>query len=71
MNCNGVCNQFKAKKIPLKSRYSEGQKFCNLCCMYIKYDGNSCPCCSSNLRTMPRDAKSKQLYIENTAMTRI
>lgn len=41
-------------------RYLGGCKRCNICEIFLKTDGNSCPCCGSKLRQNPRDTKYKQ-----------
>jgi hypothetical protein len=35
-------------------RYSIGQKRCQICELFIEFDGVLCPCCNSRLRTRPR-----------------
>jgi hypothetical protein len=53
MSCNGVCKRYRANRNhSIPSRYSEGQKRCNICEIFIKWDENSyCPCCNYKLRT--------------------
>lgn len=53
MSCNGICERFKAKKIPtISSWYAQGQKRCSVCEIFIKWDNSPyCPCCSYKLRT--------------------
>jgi hypothetical protein len=36
------------------SYYAEGNKRCQVCEVFIKWNGKNCPCCKSNLRTKPR-----------------
>jgi hypothetical protein len=40
-------------------RYSIGQKRCQVCELFIKWDGFWCPCCGYRLRTRPRNLKFK------------
>jgi hypothetical protein len=41
-------------------RYASGQKRCQGCQIFIKWDGLWCPCCSYRLRTKPRNLKDKE-----------
>ena len=50
MPCKGVCIRHKAS-----SRYATGQKRCQVCELFIKWNGLSCPCCGYKLRTKPRN----------------
>jgi hypothetical protein len=55
MACNGVtCILYKAPRTPLVGRYFEGQKRCQICGIFIKWEGIFCPCCRTKLRTKPR-----------------
>ena len=40
-------------------RYEQGQKRCNTCELFIKWEGLWCPCCGRLLRTKPRAKKLK------------
>ena len=40
-------------------RYSTGQKRCQVCEIFVKWDGLFCPCCGYRLRTRPRNLKYK------------
>lgn len=64
MVCKGVCSRYKAKRITQGFRYSNGQKRCNVCEIFLNWDGNWCPCCGMSLRTRPRTSKYKQIYHE-------
>jgi len=44
---------------PLIGRYSTGQKRCQICETFLKWDGIWCPCCGYRLRTRPRNPKFK------------
>jgi len=59
MACKGVCNQYKAKWGTHQYRYASGQKRCNVCEIFVNWDGYRCPCCGMILRTRPRSVKVK------------
>jgi len=40
-------------------RYSTGQKRCQVCEIFLTWDGLWCPCCGYRLRTRPRNLKYK------------
>lgn len=62
--CKGICKRHKIKKINGKGRYSLGQKRCNECDLFIKWEGNFCPCCGCRLRLKPRNGKYKKKFFE-------
>jgi hypothetical protein len=41
------------------TRYGTGQKRCNRCNVFVRWEGVRCPYCGGTLRTKPRDGKSK------------
>jgi len=49
MTCNGRCIRYKAMKPLRAGRYSTGQKRCQICELFIKWDGLWCPCCGYRL----------------------
>ena len=60
MPCKGICDKYKAQKpAQTNDRYSYGQKRCNLCDIFIEWDGSRCPCCSGILRTRPRSTRHR------------
>jgi hypothetical protein len=59
MTCKGICIRHKAQKPVGMGRYSMGQKRCQICELFIKWDGLWCPCCGYRLRTRPRNLKYK------------
>ena len=59
MTCKGICIRHKAQKPVGVGRYSMGQKRCQICEIFIKWDGLWCPCCGYRLRTKPRNLKYK------------
>jgi len=68
MVCKGICCRYKAKCNFKRFRYNNGQKRCNVCELFIIWDGKYCPCCGMCLRTRPKFSKNKQrctVQIEN------
>ena len=58
MTCNEICLKFKAVKSTKKNtRYALGQKRCNACGVFMEWEGITCPCCGSKLRTRPRGSR--------------
>jgi len=62
MSCKGICLRFKADKPHSIGRYASGQRRCQICEIYIKWEGFWCPCCGYRLRSRPRSAKYKEKY---------
>ena len=59
--CKEDCKKFKAEKsFDGKSRYEAGQKRCNVCAVFLNYNGVRCPCCGCKLRTNPRSTKLRR-----------
>ncbi len=57
MVCKGICIKYIAQKPPPTiSRYTVGQKRCQICAIFIKCDRLRCPCCGTILRTKSRSA---------------
>ncbi len=54
MTCKGICMRHKAS-----CRYATGNKRCQICEIFIKWDGLWCPCCGYRLRNGPRGFKFK------------
>ena len=61
MICKGICIQYRAQR-PAGSfgRYATGQKRCQICAIFMRWDGLWCPCCGCRVRTKPRNSKFKQ-----------
>ena len=59
MTCKGICIRHKAQKPVGSGRYASGQKRCQICEIFIKWDGLWCPCCGYRVRTKPRNLKYK------------
>jgi hypothetical protein len=54
MTCKGICMRHKAS-----SRYGRGNKRCQVCEIFIRWDALFCPCCGYRLRNGPRLFKHK------------
>jgi hypothetical protein len=54
MSCKGICVRYRAS-----NNYANGQKRCQICELFIKWDDLSCPCCGYRLRNGPRSFKLK------------
>ena len=54
MTCKGICTRYRAS-----NHYANGQKCCQVCELFIKWDGLWCPCCGYKLRIEPRKLKYK------------
>jgi hypothetical protein len=59
MTCKGICILHKAQKLVGSGRYAMGQKCCQICELFIKWEGLWCSCCGYRLRTKPRNLKYK------------
>ncbi len=60
MVCKGICHRYKAKWGTQKYRYVSGQKRCNVCELFVNWDGYHCPCCGILLRTRPKISRYRQ-----------
>ncbi|HII36810.1 MAG TPA: hypothetical protein HA319_07465 [Nitrosopumilaceae archaeon] len=63
MICREICVKYKAYRTLRGSRYTTGQKRCNLCNIFLKWDGLFCPCCNYKLRQRPRNRKFKEKFL--------
>ena len=59
--CKGLCSRHKATRPNTGNRYLIGQKRCQVCQVFIYWQGLFCPCCGGRLRNKPRTGKFKQL----------
>ena len=59
MTCKGICIRHKAQKPTGIGRYSSGQKRCQICEIFLNWNGLWCPCCSYRLRSRPRNVRFK------------
>jgi hypothetical protein len=55
MSCKGICVRYKGAS----NHYANGQKRCQVCQLFIKWNGLWCPCCRGRLRIGPRRFKLK------------
>ena len=60
MTCKGTCVRYKASKPRGMGRYASGQRRCQICEIYIHWEGIWCPCCGYRLRTKPRNVTYKE-----------
>jgi hypothetical protein len=62
MVCKGICECLKAGKPsdPTTGRYLSGQKRCQTCMLFLRWDALNCPCCGSRLRTRPRNSLNRR-----------
>jgi hypothetical protein len=68
MSCKGICINHEAIR-GFGYRYFEGQKRCQVCCVFLKWDVLWCPCCSTRLRTRPRSSRGKTKWHEMVIAT--
>ena len=66
MTCKGICLRHKAPKPIQSGRYASGQKRCQPCDIFIKWDMLWCPCCGLRLRTRPRNSAYKERFAIRT-----
>ena len=66
MCCKGTCDQYVAKKPSSGGRYENGQKRCQVCEVFINWEGLWCPCCHYKLRGKPRNKVFKAKLAEAT-----
>src|SRR4249920_411873 len=55
--CKGICVRHKAKGPASFGRYLRGQKRCQVCQIFLEWNGGWCPCCGTKLRTRSRNWK--------------
>ncbi len=53
--CKGICVRYTGEKISNGLKYSSGYKRCTYCSLFVKTTEIRCPCCSTKLRTKPRN----------------
>jgi hypothetical protein len=69
MACRNICEQYRAIRWHDRSgytddgRYEIGQKRCQICDIFIGWEGYRCPCCNTALRTRPRPKKCRERLI--------
>ena len=65
MTSKGICQRHKALIPRNGGRYLIGQKRCQVCQVFINWNGDFCPCCGYRLRTKPRNRIFKLKFREN------
>ncbi len=65
MPCRGICHRYKVSKPHFEKggRYENGQKRCNECDIFMKWDGRRCPCCGKIFRLKPRSGITRQKFL--------
>jgi hypothetical protein len=71
MVCKGICMRHKAQKPVGMGRYAAGQRRCQICQMFIKWEGLRCPCCGYRLRTKPRNLKYRVKLRQRSLMLQL
>jgi hypothetical protein len=71
MVCKGICSRHRAIKPKSGQRYTLGQKHCNVCQIFINWQGVWCPCCGYRLRNKPRNGKFKDMMMMSNNNTNI
>ena len=62
MSCKGICPRYKAQKPTSGGRYAAGQMRCQICEIFLKWEGLWCPCCGYRLRGHPRNKVYKEKF---------
>ena len=62
MVCKGICIKYKNNESSKGGKYKNGKLRCQICAIFIKWDGIWCPCCGYKLRTKPRMSKYRDKY---------
>ena len=63
MKCKGICLRHRAQKQVDSGKSASGQKRCQVCEIFIKWDMLWCPCCGYKLRTKPRNSIFKKRFV--------
>lgn len=65
LSCKGECKTtFKRSLGKTIFHYTDGQKRCSVCGVYIRWIGSKCPCCNAVLHVRPRHSRAKEKYYE-------
>jgi hypothetical protein len=64
VTCKGICLRHRAQEPVGSGRYACGQKRCQVCEIFIKWDLLSCPCCGFKLRTKTHNSILKKRFAE-------
>ena len=60
MTCSEICKKYEVRNFN-QGMYFQGNKRCQVCQIYLKWDGLWCPCCNMRLRSKPRAKKFKEI----------
>jgi hypothetical protein len=71
MVCKGICMRHKAQKPVGMGRYAAGQRRCQICQMFIRWEGLWCPCCGYRLRSKPRNLKYRVKLRQRSLMLQL
>ena len=60
MTCRNICTKYKTTTpTPTgTARYGGDRRRCQVCCIWLTWEGLHCPCCGMRLRMMMRRGKS-------------
>jgi hypothetical protein len=70
MVCCNQCEKYRAIRshegayYTPEGRYEKGQKRCQVCEIFIDWQGIRCPCCHATLRTRPRPKKYREKLVQ-------
>lgn len=60
MACKGECPKYVSPVTTGVGKYRKGLKRCQVCEIFVKWEGYWCPCCGYRLRTKPRNRVYKE-----------
>lgn len=58
LSCKGTCKFWEAEK----PRYAKGVPRCNICEIFLKWEGLFCPCCGYRVRLGPKNKKTREVW---------
>ena len=61
--CNKICRDFRGK-----GKFKKGNKRCDICKIYVKFKGFSCPCCGHRLQSRPKNKNRKIVHDKKTGL---
>jgi len=64
MSCKGICIRYKAPN----PKYVNGQTRCQICNIFLQGIPLICHCCNYRVRSRPRNAISKRIYLKKQEM---
>ena len=57
--CKNICQEYKAPK-PGRFWYVQGNKYCRVCMVLLRWDGIHCPCCTVMVSVRARNGKFRK-----------